>query len=1276
MDFYRIGMREIEKGPRKGEFEIYPDFLIGRSQDLMVRGRAFYAIWDEAAGLWSTDEYDVQRLVDEALAAEVDRLNLAGTACRAKFMRSFESNSWSKFRQFLLQVSDNNKPLDSHLTFANDGVKKTDYASRRLPYALEEGDHSAWDELVGTLYSIEEREKIEWAIGSVVSGDSKKIQKFLVFYGPAGTGKSTVLNIIEKLFDGYTTTFDAKALGSVNGTFSTEVFKGNPLVAIQQDGDLSKIEDNTRLNSIVSHENMAMNEKFKPTYTGRANAFLFMGTNNPVKISDAKSGIIRRLIDVHPTGVKIPANHYQTLISRVDFELGAIAYHCLQVYLKLGKNYYNGYRPLEMMLQTDIFFNFVEAHFDIFKSQDGTSLKQAFTLYKEWCAETSVPHVLPQYKVREELRNYFTEFKDRARVDGQEVRSYYQGFSAKPFKTPAKEANTFSLVMEETVSLLDEILADCPAQYGNADENPILYWNDKPKMVHGKVITPKPSQIVSTKLSDLDTSKLHFVQIPENHIVIDFDLKDINGDKSLERNLEAASVWPPTYAELSKGGSGVHLHYIFDGDVSSLAQIYSDGIEIKTLLGDASLRRRLSKCNNVPLATISSGLPLKEKKMLSEQTIKSERGLRDLIARNLQKKIHPGTKSSVDFIHKILEDAYASGMTYDVSDLRGKITAFANASTNQSFQALKVVQTMKWKGQENSDHADVNLPDVAPTDMNEGVEVVFDLEVYPNLFTVGWSYLDSDTVVRMINPGPKEIEQLFKMKLIGYNNRRYDNHILYAAFLGYNNEQLYKLSQRLISNDPNAYFPKAYEISYTDIFDYVSKKQGLKKWQIELGLPHQEMDLPWDEPVPDDRIEDVLKYQDNDVLSTKEVHKARKADWTARLILAELSGLTPNHTTQQHTARIIFGNDRRPQTSFKYTDLSKEFPGYEYDRGKSTYRGVQTGEGGYVYAEPGMYSDVALLDVASMHPTSIVELNLFGEYTKHFKALLDARLAIKSKDYEAARKMLDGKLAPYLGDPKDAEALSYALKIVINIVYGLTSAKFDNPFRDPRNKDNIVAKRGALFMVDLQNFVQEQGYTVAHIKTDSIKIPNATPEIIEQVMRFGEKYGYTFEHEATYDRFCLVNDAVYVAAKETETGLKWEAVGAQFAHPYVFKELFSHEDIEWEDLCETKQVLQGAMYLDYTSTESSVNDDEGMVFVGRTGRFVPVMDDSHGAALYRIKDGKAYAVTGTKGYRWLEADVARKMGKEVSIDMSYFDKLEKKARADLSKFGDVDAFLA
>jgi hypothetical protein len=1246
MDFFQI----CTKKTKGGGVEVYPDFLVGRSKDLMVRGRSFYAIWDEEAGLWSTDEYDVQRLVDMKLA-EAAKTN--GPEADVKYMRSFNNNVWNQFRRFISQISDNSHQLDETLTFANTKVKKSDYISRRLPYMLAPGDISAWDELISKLYAPEERAKIEWAIGSVVSGDSKKLQKFLVLYGRAGTGKSTVLDIIQKLFDGYTTSFEAKALGSNGNTFSTEIFRGNPLVAIQHDGDLSRIEDNTKLNSIVSHEEMTMNEKHKPSYTARINAFLFMGTNKPVKISDAKSGIIRRLIDVHPTGERFAPNHYHTLMSRIDFELGAVAHHCLEVYRAMGKNYYNSYRPLEMMLQTDIFFNFIEAHFDIFKHQNGATLKQAYSLYKEFCTDTGIEKPLPQYKVREELRNYFEEFHDRLTVDGATMRSYYSGFTASAFKTPiSDDGKIFSLVMDETKSIFDLEYADLAAQYAKEDGTPQKRW-----------------AMVKTTLAEIDTSQLHYVAVPEQHIVIDFDLKDDDGYKSLEKNLEAASSWPATYGELSKSESGVHLHYIYDGDTNQLARAYSDGIEVKVFTGDASLRRRLTKCNNVPIATINSGLPLKEKKMLQVDTVKSERGLRELIARNLRKEIHPGTKPSIDFIHKILEEAYLSGMRYDVIDLRPKILAFANSSTNQPLVCLKTVMKMRFQSAEESVE-----PVLEAEKPDDDRLVFFDIEVYPNLLVVCWKYQGDPNVVRMINPTPQEVEKLFRMKLVGFNNRRYDNHIMYARYMGYSNELLYRLSQKIISGAASALFGEAYKISYTDIYDFSSKKQGLKKFEIELGLHHMELDLPWDQPVDEKDISRVVEYCVNDVVATEATFESRKGDFVARQILADLSGLSVNDTTAKHTAQIVFKGDRNPQRSFVYTDLSKEFPGYSYDRGKSSYRSEVTGEGGYVYAEPGMYQNVALLDVASMHPTSIECLNLFGEeYTRRFGELKQARLAIKHRDYDVAKTLLGGRLSKHLANPDDSEALSYALKIVINIVYGLTSAKFDNPFRDVRNVDNIVAKRGALFMIDLKHAIQEKGFTVAHIKTDSVKIPDATPEIIDFVKGFGEKYGYTFEHEATYDQFCLVNDAVYIARQDDCNTPKWTAVGAQFQHPYVFKTLFDRNNpITFEDLCETKSVTVGTMYLDFTDVQ--MPKYTGMHFVGRTGLFVPVKEGYGGGNLYRVKDDKQYAVSGTKGYFWLEAEMAKELGM-AAVDMSFFDKLVDDARETIDYFGPLVTFI-
>ena len=109
-------------------------------------------------------------------------------------------DSWHKYCQ--KQMRDSFHTLDDKLIFSNTKTDKKDYASKKLKYPLEAGDLSAYNKLMSTLYSETERQKIEWAIGSIVCGESKKLQKFMVLYGAAGTGKSTVLNIIQQLFEG------------------------------------------------------------------------------------------------------------------------------------------------------------------------------------------------------------------------------------------------------------------------------------------------------------------------------------------------------------------------------------------------------------------------------------------------------------------------------------------------------------------------------------------------------------------------------------------------------------------------------------------------------------------------------------------------------------------------------------------------------------------------------------------------------------------------------------------------------------------------------------------------------------------------------------------------------------------------------------------------------------------------------------------------------------------------------------------------------------------
>ena len=1258
LDFVMISSRILKQKNNKREcVEVYPIFKVARVEDLMIRGGNFYAAWNEKTGLWTTDEFDVFRMIDNAMESYAEELRAENPEQTIKIARMLNADSgsvdkWHKYTQ--KQMIDIFEPLDSSVTFSDAKVCKEDYVSKKLPYSIGDYDTSSYDELMSTLYDAEERKKLEWAIGSIFAGDSKRIQKFIVLFGDAGSGKSTVLHIIEQLFEGYHSFFSAKVLGSMNNDFALESFKNNPLVAIEHDGDLSRIEDNTRLNSIVSHEYMEINVKFGKKYISKFDSFLFIGTNKPVKITDAKSGIIRRLIDVKPSGRKIIYSRYCELIDQIKFELGGIAKKCLDLYNDLGEDYYNHYIPQEMISATNDFYNFVENYFEEFSNADGTTLKDAWTFYKEYCDYASVPYPYSMRVVRSELKNYFKEFRDQAIVDGAHYRNYYSGFLKDKFDYEQKESVNELLVknvwlaFEEQKSIFDSDCFLCPAQYASENETPLKKWD-----------------LVTTKLKDINTGLLHYVRVPDNHIVIDFDIKDENGNKSFQKNLEAASKWPKTYAELSKSGGGIHLHYIYDGDVTKLKRIYDDDIEVKVFTGNQSLRRRLTKCNNLPIRTISSGLPLKgAEKVVNFETVKNEKAIRTIIKNCLDKKHHGATKPEVDYIYSVLEDAYKSGMVYDVTDLRPKILAFANNSSHQADKCLDLVSNMHFC-------SDVETAVVERVDDSDKPIAFYDVEVFQNLFVVVWKVQGEDVCYKKINPSISDITEIIgSYRLIGFNCRRYDNHILYGRILGYSNEELYKLSQRIINGSRNSMFLEAYNISYTDVYDFAAKKQSLKKWEIELGIHHQELGLKWDEPVPEELWEKVAEYCVNDVIATEATFNALQSDFVAREILASITGMSVNDTTNKHTTYLIVGNDPHPQDKFVYTDLSEMFPGYSYDAGKSLYRGEEVGEGGYVYSEPGMYQDVALLDIASMHPNSAINLNIFGPYTKNFQELVNARLYIKHGDYDAAGKLFDGKLKPYLTSKDQAKTLAYALKIAINSVYGLTAAKFDNKLRDPRNVDNIVAKRGALFMVDLKHAVQEEGYVVAHIKTDSIKIPNADQKIIDFVMEFGKKYGYTFEHEATYSKLCLVNDAVYIA-KDKADG-HWTATGTQFQVPYVFKTLFSKEPVVFEDLCETKTV-NTALYLDMN--EGMPEDEHDYQFVGKAGLFCPMKPGTGGGILLREKDGKYYAATGTKGYRWLEAEIVKELGKENDIDKSYYESLADDAIKDISSYGDYDWFI-
>ena len=1221
MDFYTIRTETNNSKNKAYDFKVYCSLKLLGSKDVIVKRGKLYSFWYN--NQWHNNEYLLYKIIDKDILEKVNEIkdNYKDSIVIGEYLNDSRSNMLSKTRNYIKDMEHSNLELDTKIIFSDHEITRDDYASFKLPYSPKEGSTTNFDKMFTKLYSPEELEKILWVIGAIATGGIRQIQKMLYLFGEKRTGKGTVISLIEKMFSGYTSNIDLSSI--ISGYSHATAQLVNKPILIDADSKVSKGKDVTQLMKIVSHEEITVNPKGKEHYGFLFEGIIITASNDVIKMDNIDSGMVSRPLVVHPTGYRHPTDKYNQYKEGMKFEYSAIVYRAIEVFNKLGIGYYDNDFNIEMLSDTDIIHSFVEENFMILK--DGTTLRQVGELYKLYLEDFGMSTNGFKRDIKAGLMRYYRNFYPEKMIEGKKYKNVFDEFILEKVSKRLTDTITNNIKDEipkyedfsSSLDLLSLLYKDQFAQYATSDGLPSKKW-DK----------------TTTILSDLDTTRLHYVKMPENHIVIDFDIKDSNGNKSLIENIKASSYFPKTYGELSKSGNGIHLHYIYIGDINELSYIYDNDIEIKIFKGNSSLRRKFTYSNGYgEISSIKEGLPLKEKRDIlykfDKDFILDEKKLRLMIMKNLRKEYHSNTGPSMDYIKYLVDEANKSGVEYDITDFKQKIINFAMSSTNQAKRCLEIANSLNYSTKIN----DIKIEEDIQIKQKEEL-YFFDIEVFKNLNIICYKKYGEDKVYNVINPDSKWVEDFVKNPIVGFNNYRYDNHILYGILLGESPEEIYSRSNKIINtNDGQGLSTKAYNLSYTDVYNFSSDKKSLKKWEIELELNYDELEWDWTEPIPDKLIQRAIEYCENDVIATEKVFDHLISDYNARCILSKLSGLSPNATTQQHTAKIIFGNDKRPQDKFTYADLSIEFPGYSFDGYTSKYKGLNPSEGGYVYSVPGIYENVKVFDITSMHPHSIIFLNYFGPYTQKYKDLVDSRILIKHGKYEEVGKLFDGALKPYLGSKEDASDLSYSLKVAINIPYGMTSAKFDNVFKHPENIDNIIAKRGALFMIDLQLALEEKGVKVIHIKTDSIKIGDITPEIESFIYEFAKEYGYNFEEEDTYEKFILFNKSVYIGKQNA----KWEAKGAQFQVPYIYKSLLSKEEIILDDYIISKSA-QDPIYLVYENNEE---------FLGKNVKIYPSLS---GADVFRKKNNKLNHISGTKGYKWKSA---KDIEKE-DIDMTYF----------------------
>ena len=502
MDFLDVSVKKFTSNNRTVDYEVSPDFIFGDAKDLVVKGSKFYAYWN--GSFWDTKQKNLFYDIDSLLWRKARELEdgRPGLRIDVKEIRKASAGKFRLFADFCKACETSDISFNQKVLFADHKMQRRDYATTQLTYSPQEGEAVAFKELIGTLYLPKELDKILWFMGALFTNNMYKIEKFMYLYGSKGSGKGTVLKIFRMLFQEYCGTIDLKLLTSAD-QFATGQIQEVPLL-IDEDTDISHIYNDTPLLKLTSHETISVNKKFKEPYDVRFIGLLITASNQRYKVRNVDSGITRRAIVVNPSGQKVSHTKYNQLMTQIKYELPYIANMAIQRFEELGFDYYDDYFDVDMAEQTDHIFDFMRTN--AIHMQHGITLKQISELYREYLEDMGWK--TDGYKAtikREALRYFDTMLKD-SHIDGMRVNNYFKGFRwnvAFPEGVVGTTEANDTVIPDDWLDfnyhneVFNKLAAEYPAQLALRNGNPSEKWDN-----------------VVTTLSDIKTSKLHWVKVP------------------------------------------------------------------------------------------------------------------------------------------------------------------------------------------------------------------------------------------------------------------------------------------------------------------------------------------------------------------------------------------------------------------------------------------------------------------------------------------------------------------------------------------------------------------------------------------------------------------------------------------------------------------------------------------------------------------------------------------------------------------------------------------
>lgn len=362
------------------------------------------------------------------------------------------------------------------------------------------------------------------------------------------------------------------------------------------------------------------------------------------------------------------------------------------------------------------------------------------------------------------------------------------------------------------------------------------------------------------------------------------------------------------------------------------------------------------------------------------------------------------------------------------------------------------------------------------------------------------------------------LSELIKDKvLVGYNNHFYDDKILGNMLNGYTPERIKKINDEIIGGNRQYYRNK--EIKRTlDCFQQIDvSKPSLKRVEGNAGkmILESSVDFTIDRALSPKELLEAIEYCRYDVDMTIDIYKKRKKSyfmpkWSLVERLNNLNAERWNTTTISANvltdrplpkwSSIRLHKDVNKLDHYKNIEMLDLVPEkvkelwLEKSKGAVTIEefncNIEFGFGGLhgVHKKKQDVKNVKLLDVTSMYPSILLNINGLGDATKTYADILDERKQIKHKD----------------------KVLSDALKLVLNSVYGNLNNQYSLLY--DTNKQKSVCFFGQIALYDLCKRLSKS-CEIININTDGVAFTTDSEEYLDVWKEWEKDFNLTLEED-------------------------------------------------------------------------------------------------------------------------------------------------------------------